>query len=174
MGKLAAACLLVVLFGLVAGPPLLGLRPLTVLSSSMEPSLRPGHVVLVREAEPAAVRVGDILTYLPDGAAPDALPITHRLIGFTAGADGSRELLLQGDANALPDPAVPASALQGKVVAAIPYLGYPNVLAQRGDLGWLRPALGAAMFGYAALLFFQHFRQRSSSRSSRSSQGPTA
>ena len=171
MAKLAAACLLVTLFGLVAGPPLVGLRPLTVLSSSMEPSLRPGHVVLVREVDPATVRVGEILTYLPPGAAPDALPITHRLTGFAAAADGSRELVLQGDANSLPDPAVPASALQGRVVATLPYLGYPDLLAQRGDLGWLRPALGLAMFGYAALLFFQHVRQR---RSSRSSQGPTA
>ncbi|MCC3266727.1 hypothetical protein [Arthrobacter gengyunqii] len=46
-----------------------------------------------------------------------------------------------------------------------------GLLAQRGDLGWLRPALSTALFGYAALLFFQRFRQR---RSSRSSQGPTA
>ena len=171
MRKLATACLLVALFGLVAGPPLVGLRGLTVLSSSMEPSLRPGDVVLVRAVDPATVRVGEILTYLPSGAAPDALPITHRLTGFAMAADGTRELVLQGDANSLPDSAVPPSALQGRVVATIPYLGYPGLLAQHSDLGWLRPALGLAMFGYAALQFFQHIRQR---RSSRSNQGPTA
>ena len=171
MGRLAFACILVTLLGLVAGPALVGLRPLTVLTSSMEPELRPGHVVLVRTVDPGAVQVGDVLTYLPAGSPPGTLPVTHRLTGFTPGPDGSRLLVLQGDANAVADPPVPASALQGRVAATVPYLGYPDLLAQRGDLSWIRPALGTALFGYAALLFFQHFRQR---RSSRSSQGPTA
>ena len=137
----------------------------------MEPSLLPGHVVLVRQVDPDTVQVGDVLTYLPPGSGPGALTITHRLTGFAAGTGGTRELILQGDANSLPDPAIPPSALQGRVVATLPYLGYPDLLAQRGELGWVRPALGLALFGYAALLFLQHFRQR---RSSRSNQGPTA
>ncbi|MBO0908007.1 hypothetical protein [Arthrobacter sunyaminii] len=57
------------------------------------------------------------------------------------------------------------------MAATIPYLGYPDLLSQRWQLGWIRPLLGTALFGYAALLFFQHFRQ---ARSSRSNQGPTA
>lgn len=171
MGKLAAACILATLVGLAAGPAIVGLRPLTVLTSSMEPDLRPGDVVLVRAVDPADVQVGDVLTYLPAGSTPGSFPVTHRLAGFTSGPDGSQQLVLQGDANSLADPAVPASALQGRVAATIPYLGYPDLLSQRWQLGWVRPLLGTALFGYAALLFFQHFGQ---ARSSRSSQGPTA
>lgn len=169
--KLAAACILVTLAALVAGPALVGLRPLTVLTSSMEPGLSPGDVVLVRSVDPEDVQVGDVLTFQPAGSAPGSLPVTHRLAGFSSGPDGSQQLVLRGDANPLSDPAVPASALQGRVAATIPYLGYPDLLAQRAELGWIRPLLGTALFGYAALLFFQHLRQR---RSSRSSQGPTA
>lgn len=149
----------------------MGLRPLTVLSSSMEPALHPGDVVMVRAVDPADLQAGDVLTYLPPGSPAGALPVTHRLTGFTAGPEGSRELILQGDANALPDAPLPLSALQGRVVATLPNLGLMDLPAQRGDLAWIRPALALGMFGYAALLFFQHFRQR---RSSRSRKGPTA
>ena len=171
MGNLVVVCILATLLGLLAGPALVGLRPLTVLTSSMEPDLRPGDVVLLREVDPSAIRPGDVLTYLPAGSAPDALPVTHRLTGFVAAADGSQDLILKGDANSVPDAPVPAAAVQGRVVATLPYAGYPDLLAERGQLSWLRPGLAIALFGYGTLLVFQHFRQ---GRSSRSSQGPTA
>lgn len=96
---IGAVCLVVVGASLV-----LGMRPVVVVSGSMEPTLPVGAVLLARSVPAADVRVGDIVTVeRPRGLGL----ITHRVVAVSeAGAeaaDGARSLELQGDANSTPD-----------------------------------------------------------------------
>lgn len=90
-----AVCLVVVGTSLV-----LGMRPVVVISGSMEPTLPVGSVLLARSVPAADVRVGDVVTVeRPRGLGL----ITHRVVATTEAGDGAWALELQGDANATPD-----------------------------------------------------------------------
>jgi len=102
-------------------PRLLNWEIQVVLSGSMEPALPVGSAILVRPVAPQAVSVGDIITYRPQGATDF---VTHRVVEVNR--EGSAlSFRTQGDANKGPDPAAVApDAVEGRVWASIPYLGY--------------------------------------------------
>ena len=60
--------ILVVFFVLVAmflmGMRLIGLRPFTVVSGSMEPKYMVGDLLYVREVSPYEIKVGDAITFV--------------------------------------------------------------------------------------------------------------
>ncbi|GEM_PF-2300404 len=95
---------------------------LTVLSGSMEPAIKTGSVVVALPVAPETVVVGDVITVT--SAEPPYATVTHRV--YEVSRDGEGVLFkTKGDANQLPDPwnfyyTGPA----GKIVLAIPYLGY--------------------------------------------------
>ncbi len=91
-----------------------------VQSGSMEPAIKTGALVLVRAEDRYAV--GDVITYTESG--PRSLPTTHRIIGDGL-VDGEIVYTTQGDANSDPDPnPVALGDVNGRVVLAIPWLGY--------------------------------------------------
>lgn len=100
--------------------PKFGWRVDTVLSSSMEPSLKVGGVVVTRPVEPEQVKVGDsILFHSP----LDGRLTTHRVISLET--TSSLHFRTKGDANEDPDPfIVPAENVVGRVWLHVPYLGY--------------------------------------------------
>jgi signal peptidase len=69
-------------------------RPLTVLSGSMEPTLTPGDVVVVKRIAPADARVGDVVT----SRDPRGRLVTHRVRSVRPRGTHF-ELVTQGDAN---------------------------------------------------------------------------
>lgn len=92
-----------------------------VLSGSMEPAIEVGDVVIVDEVDPATIEEGDVITYVRAG---EETPTTHRVIGVEEG-DGELAFQTMGDANEDPDASpVPAEQVNGKVIFAIPYIGY--------------------------------------------------
>lgn len=104
---------------LVALPRITHGAALTVLSGSMAPELPVGSVVLVRAADPATLRVGDVATYRQDGTAN---LVTHRIVAIERGP--TLRFTFRGDANPVADPRpVPSSAILGKVWFDVPYLG---------------------------------------------------
>jgi len=102
-------------------PRLLNWEIQVVLSGSMEPALPVGSAILVRPVDPQAVSVGDIITYRQKGSTDF---VTHRVVEVNR--EGSTvSFRTQGDANGGPDPAAVApDAVEGRVWASIPYLGY--------------------------------------------------
>ena len=121
--------------GLLVAPRALGLQPTIVLSGSMEPALRAGGLVFVRNLEAprtieegstgdptAAIGKGEIITFRAPRSPQHQ--VSHRVIGVIDDRDG-RRFATRGDANAHPDPVlVPAENVVGTVAYHVPYLGY--------------------------------------------------
>lgn len=150
---LLVAGLVVVILGLtVLLPAVGGGTAYTVLTGSMEPSLPPGTVVVVRPADADSIRVGDVVTYQIDSGSPTVA--THRVVGVSIGGDGERRFATQGDANGAPDPvAVRPVQVRGVLWYSVPYVGYPARVVD-GDIR--RLVLGGSvlvLFGYAAFSF---------------------
>jgi signal peptidase len=148
----ASAALLVAVIGIavvtVVLPRLTGWTPLTVLTGSMSPTLPPGTLVVVEPVDPAALAVGDVVTYQLHS--DDPMLVTHRIISISETA-GSTTYELQGDNNPDPDidPVLPEQ-VQGRVAYAVPLLGYVNSALSGAGRGWLVAGTAALLFGYAA------------------------
>ncbi len=100
--------------------------PLTsVTSISMLPSLHPGDLVVV--AGTKSPKVGDIVIYSADCPLLPKEDVIHRVIEIN-----ETHLITKGDnnlTNPKPDPCpVRLDQVKGKVVLAIPILGYPRLL----------------------------------------------
>ena len=91
-----------------------------VLSSSMEPELKVGAVVITRPVDAEDIKVGDILTFY--SPLSEQL-ISHRVIAVEQGS--SLHFSTKGDANEDADPFIlPPENVVGKVCFHIPYFGY--------------------------------------------------
>lgn len=109
---------------LVAGsvyPKVRGWEPLVVLTQSMEPLLHPGDVVVVEPVSGKDVAVGDVVTY----RAADASLITHRVVEVQRSTYAGREdtVIVQGDANNVPDEPLVASQVVGRMLYSMPGYG---------------------------------------------------
>lgn len=103
----------------VAGPQLIGWKPMVVLSGSMEPTYPVGSVVYVRKVSPQNVKVGEAIAfYLEDGKTV----VTHRVVKI----DTQKQLFYtKGDANNVEDgTATPYSRLIGTPMFDIPKIGF--------------------------------------------------
>lgn len=85
-----------------------------VTSESMAPLIAPGDEVIVAAAPPETLRPGDLIV----AAAPGRPFVVHRLVALHRQGDELR-LVTQGDRSAAPDPAWPAEAVVGRVVAVV-------------------------------------------------------
>ena len=122
---------------LVAGsvyPKVRGWEPLVVLTQSMEPLLHPGDVVVVEPVSGKDVAVGDVVTY----RASDASLITHRVVEVQRSTYAGREdtIIVQGDANNVPDDPLVASQVVGRMLYRMPGYGvFMSLPAKVGLLG---------------------------------------
>ena len=111
--------LVVILALLLVGVRLVGLRPMCVLSGSMEPTYHTGSLIYVKPCAPEDVQVGDAITFVLN---EDLDVVTHRVISIDV---ENEHFYTQGDANDAPDGApVYFKNLIGRPVFTIPYLGY--------------------------------------------------
>lgn len=121
---------------LVAGsvyPKVRGWEPLVVLTQSMEPLLHPGDVVVVEPVSGKDVAVGDVVTY----RASDASLITHRVVEVRRSTYAGREdtIIVQGDANNVPDDPLVASQVVGRMLYRMP--GYGVFMSMPVKIGLL-------------------------------------
>ncbi|MFP7833840.1 signal peptidase I [Marisediminicola sp. LYQ134] len=134
---------------LIVVPKLAGATPLTILTSSMEPGLPPGTLIVVEPVDPDELVIGDVVTYQIRSGDPTV--ITHRIIGITAVTDGTRTFQLQGDNNSDPDPeAVLEEQVQGRVWYSVPYVGFVNSVVNGENRAVIIPVVAIALLGYAA------------------------
>jgi signal peptidase I len=122
----------VVIVVAVTLPSAFGLRDLTVLSGSMEPTISTGDVVVERQISPLDARLGDVVSFKdPEDA---SILITHRVQSMVV-HDGVVSFVTKGDANTGVERwKVSADGTIGKVEYHVWRLGYL--------LSWIRGPLG--------------------------------
>lgn len=106
----------------IAGSALLGDRPLTVMSGSMEPAIHTGDVEVTKPVRPLSVLIGDVVAFRePTGR--NRL-ISHRVREIHPHG-GAVAFVTKGDANNTVERwSVPAAGRLGLVVQRLPRLGY--------------------------------------------------
>ncbi|CAL4858615.1 signal peptidase I [Microbacterium sp. MM2322] len=131
-------------------PRLANAIPLTVLTSSMEPGLPPGTLLIVKPVDPDDIRVGEVITYQIRPNVPGV--ITHRVTAITLAADGSRTFTLKGDNNSVADkdPVVEGQVM-GRLWYSLPLLGFVNTSTGGSARAWLIPAAGSVLLLYAGI-----------------------
>lgn len=169
--RAVTAAVLVILLAIAAAaivvPALTGSTTLTVLTSSMEPHLPPGTMVVVRPTKVADIEPGMVVTYQLESGKP--LLVTHRVVQRLMDAEGKPLFITQGDANPQPDPTpVREVQIRGTVWYAIPYLGWvANAIG--GDVRTILVAVAViGLLGYAVWMFGSALlgaRKRAGSRS---------
>ena len=163
VGSVVAWIVLLVLSGVllaaIAVPRLFGASPYVVLSSSMEPRLPPGTLLIVRPVPVDQLGIGDVITYQLRSGRPEV--VTHRITTVSYGADGELTFRTRGDHNPADDvDPVRGVQVRGAVWYSLPWVGYPVFWLG----GRVRPAItGVAVLGlvgYAAWLFVSGLRDR--------------
>jgi len=118
---LTAAAALGVLCILVFGVSLLfGVRPLVVLSGSMEPTIPVGSVVFSQNVPASQLEPGDIATLERPGGLG---LITHRVTSVTSTDGDNSAVTMRGDANTIDDPAPYIVGTAGKYLLHLPFIG---------------------------------------------------
>lgn len=128
-------------------PKILGATPLTILTSSMEPGLPPGTLVVVAPVAPQDVRIGDVITYQIESGKPAV--VTHRVTEVVTSTSGETTFTLKGDNNADADPPVLAIQLQGKLVYSLPWVGNLSSILNGPSRETVLPIIAGAMVLYA-------------------------
>lgn len=150
-----SAGLLAVVLGIgvvaIALPRFTGSVPLTVLSASMEPSLPPGTMLIVRplaQDQMNQIGIGDVISYQPNPNDPTL--VTHRVTGITSVSDGSFIFTTKGDANGSADPPVHDYQVRAKLWYSIPWLGWvANGINTDNNRAWIIPTAAGLLFAYA-------------------------
>ncbi|QEE61571.1 signal peptidase I [Salinibacterium sp. dk2585] len=153
VGASAGLLAFVVLLGLlvIVVPMAVGATPLTVLTSSMEPKLPPGTLVIVRPVDPMQVKVGDVITYQIESGKEGV--VTHRVTGIINSSDGTRTFTTKGDNNDVEDaaPVLPVQ-VQGELWYSVPWIGYVNNLVNGANRAWIVPTIAIGLFLYAGYM----------------------
>ncbi len=114
---------IVILAVLFVGVRLFGVQMFAVLSGSMEPAYPTGSLIYVKEADPASLEAGDVITF----RLSESTIATHRIVEVIADADNPEQFQYRtkGDANDMVDAGlVSSSELVGTPFLMIPKLGY--------------------------------------------------
>jgi len=102
------------------------LKTYSVMSGSMEPTIKTGSLVFVKSS--SEYKVGEIVTFKNKQKSQET--ITHRIVGIET-KDGEKFFTTRGDANATTDnEKILKEDIIGKVVYILPYLGYPVAFAK--------------------------------------------
>ncbi len=124
-------------------PNLFGMRDLTVLSGSMEPTIHTGDVVVEHQIPPLDARIGDIVSF-KDPEDPSVL-ITHRVQDIQV-QNGIVAFVTKGDANTGVERwKVSADGMIGRVDYHVWHLGYL--------LFWIRGRMGRVVLVVLPALF---------------------
>jgi signal peptidase len=152
--KVALGLLLAVIVGALAVltvvPRAVHGSALTVLTGSMTPTIPVGSVVVVRPVDPGTLHVGDVITYQKEPGKPEY--ITHRITAIHTGTTPVT-LTTKGDANRGEDiTPVPVTAVRGKVLFHVPYLGTLRNAVSGGAIALPLAILGLLGYAVAQLL----------------------
>jgi signal peptidase len=124
-------------------------------STSMEPSIPPGSLMILRRATAGSLQLGDVIS-VQSPEQPDVL-VTHRIVGIEQTAAGPA-FTTRGDGNPENDPwLVPATGEGWKFAFYVPALGR-LVSGMQSPLG--RALFTAGIVLVAALVIIERWRPR--------------
>jgi len=153
MGISAGLFAVVLLVGMlvIVVPKLANALPLTVLTSSMEPGLPPGTLIVVKPIDTSDIAMGDVITYQIKSGEPGV--ITHRITGITNSSDGSRTFTLTGDNNDIADElqVLPVQVV-GKLWYSVPWIGNVASFVNGGGKTWVVPVAASGLLLYAGFM----------------------
>lgn len=151
---------------LIFVPAAAGATPYTVLTSSMEPHLPPGTLLVVKPTPVDGIHIGSVVTYQVESGKPEV--ITHRVVEIRSESNGSRTFILKGDNNDLADPKpVIPEQIRGTLWYSVPLVGYLATALNSQSRTWLVPVAGAALLAYAAVMVVSTVVARSRKRDGR-------
>jgi signal peptidase len=140
-------------------PRVFGATPYAVLTSSMEPGLSAGTLVVVRPVRPESIGNGTVITYQLQSGEPQV--VTHRVVAQAVDGEGTRSFQTRGDANEVADRAwVRPVQVRGEVWYAVPHLGRLHAALTGQEHQRLVWAAAAALLAYAAVMFVGSVRER--------------
>lgn len=97
-----------------------GFKAYIITTSSMEPTIKIGDVVICKEANDEEIKDGDVITFSKNGG----VITTHRVIKIEEKENGSKIYVTKGDNNTLEDEEkIESKEVKGKMTAIIPKLG---------------------------------------------------
>ena len=133
----------------VTVPAAFGMRPMTVLTGSMRPTIQPGDMVVDERISPSRIKVGDIITFQePHGTRT----ITHRVRKVSI-SEGQARVTTRGDANDTVEKwQVPTTGNIGRVVYTVPKIGYPVTWSHTRNGRLAMVAIPALMLAIWAML----------------------
>ena len=100
--------------------PNLGFEVFAIRGGSMTPTIPVGAAVVASRTAPESLRVGDVITIRAD----NGVVFTHRIVEIDT-SETDHWLRTKGDANATADASpIPEASVVGKVVLALPLVGY--------------------------------------------------
>ena len=115
--------IVVIIALLLVGVRLIGLKPFTVLSGSMEPTYHTGSLIYVKSVDPMTIEAGTPITFMLD----ENTIATHRVVGVVPDEEDPTVVRFRtkGDANENEDGTlVHCKNVIGVPKFSIPYLGY--------------------------------------------------
>ncbi len=147
-GLLAVVLLLALV--VIVVPRVAGATPMTILTTSMEPRLPPGTLIVVKPTPIGQIRVGDVMTYQIHSGDPAV--VSHRVVTIASSSDGTKSFITKGDNNAEADPPVAEVQVRGVVWYSVPWIGYVNSVMNGPDRSWVVPVIAVVLLGYAAYM----------------------
>lgn len=106
------------------------LRPMVIITGSMEPLIHPGDVVIVKSIDIKQLNVGDIVQYSDEN-----IYIFHRIIEIVNDKDEIKYRTKGDNNSAVDSKLVKGESIRGKVVYTIPKIGWPTLfLKSRNDI----------------------------------------
>lgn len=131
-------------------PRLAGATPYVIETSSMEPKMPPGTLVVVRPVDQDEIKPGDVITYQIKSGDPTV--VTHRVVLQGVDATGEPRWRTKGDANEAMDAhwVLPVQ-VKGERWYAIPYLGYVTSFVTSQQRGVLTVLVALGLLGYAVV-----------------------
>ena len=97
--------------------------PTVILTGSMEPSLYPGDIAIMRKVKPENIKDGDVIQYFRRN-----IFIIHRVIDI----DEDGEFQTKGDNNSAPDSElIGVGQVRGKMIGTVPKLGMLRLILTR-------------------------------------------
>ncbi len=159
LGWVVLLVLAAVVLATVVVPRASGATPYAVLSSSMEPQLPPGTLLIVRPVPADRLAIGDVITYQLRSGRPEV--VSHRITTIDYAADGGLTFRTRGDHNPQGDPdPVRAAQVRGQVWYAVPYVGYLTLWISGRTRVLVSGVVAALLVGYALVLFVSAARTR--------------
>lgn len=154
----------------IIAPAVTSSTPYTILTSSMEPGIPAGTLVIVKPVDPDEITMGTVITYQLSSGEPDV--VTHRVVSIQGEnlPDGGRKFITKGDANSAPDELPVAEVqLRGVLWYSVPWIGWINNLVNGELRAVILPIAAVLLFAYAGWMLVSH---RADKRRARRRQAP--